>query len=116
MKNQNNSSLSHVGVLGMKWGRRRGSSDSSSSSPDHQKAQSLKGKKLSDMSNDELRILTGRMQLEKQYKEARKQDTSSGKRFVAEILSQAGKQVAATYVAKFMGQGVDALIKAFKKG
>ena len=105
-------SLSHYGVLGMHWGRRQGSSGISGSS-DHQKAHSLKGKKLSDMTNDELKTLTSRLQLEKQYKDALKQDTSSGKKFIKEVLVSAGKTTAALYVARYMGKGVEALVKVF---
>lgn len=102
--------LRHHGVLGMRWGRKHGSSESSN--PDHQTAHALKGKRVQDMSNDELRTLTNRIQLEKQFKEARRQDMSPGKKLVADVMMQAGKQVATTYVAKGMNHGVETIIKA----
>lgn len=104
--------LSHHGVLGMHWGKRQGSSESSTS-PDHKNAHSLKGKKLSEMSNDELKTLSTRLELEKKFKEAAKQDMHPAKKVVGEILANAGKQTAATYLAKYMGKGVEAVIKVF---
>ena len=103
--------LRHFGVLGMKWGRRKGSDNSSS---DHKTAQSLKTKKLDELTNDELKILTNRMQLERSFKEARKQDLSPSKKYVSDILGQAGKQVAAQYVAKYMSSGVDLIAGVIK--
>ena len=59
--------LTHYGVIGMKWGRRKASSGSSSA--DHISVSGLRKKKLNEMSNDELTQLTKRLQLERQYKE-----------------------------------------------
>lgn len=106
-------SLTHHGIPGMHWGHRKGSTETPAS-PDHSKAHSLKKKPLSEMSNEELKTLSTRLQLEKQYKDARKQDVSSGKKFVSDILIGAGKTTAILYTAKYMGKGVEALIKVFK--
>lgn len=67
--------LMHYGVKGMKWGvrRRKSSSSSSSAEPrraksdDHNEAQALKKRRVSEMSNAELRKLNERMQLEQNY-------------------------------------------------
>lgn len=50
-------SLSHYGVPGMRWGKRKGSSISTKP----------KKTKLSDMSDDELRRVNKRAQLEQEY-------------------------------------------------
>ena len=78
--------LKHYGVLGMKWGRRRAKGGKASlrskvekGSQDYKKAKSLKGKKIKDMSNGELRIITNRMNLEFQYKTAVKNKRRSGR-------------------------------------
>lgn len=77
-----NNILSHHGVLGMKWGHRRGSSESSSSeskssvpthaSNDHVQAESHKSTLnkhgLKALSNDDLKQLNERMQLEQTYR------------------------------------------------
>jgi hypothetical protein len=72
--------LEHFGVLGMRWGKRRKQSGSRSDklttkrvkrsevSDDHREKQGLKKKRVSEMSNAELKKLNERMQLEKQYK------------------------------------------------
>jgi hypothetical protein len=117
MKNE----LRHVGVLGMKWGRRKGGggisrgSSASRASADHTKAAGLKKKRLSEMSNEELAALTKRLQLEKQYKDLTRGDVSAGKKFVSEILQSAGKQVASKYVASALEGGGTALVEILKK-
>ncbi len=102
--------LSHFGVPGMRWGRRKGSSDSSSSS-DHTTSRNLKSKKLNEMSNDEIQTLAKRMQLEKQYKEALKADIHPGKKFAREILASAGKQVASKMLADVMTKAAKDLVR-----
>lgn len=105
--------LMHYGVLGMKWGRRRGRS--SSSSADHKTASRLKKKKLSEMSNDELKKLTQRMQLEKQYKSLKSESSSANiaKKWLGNVMMEAGKEVAKSYVSKALGKGAEKLIAKF---
>jgi hypothetical protein len=100
--------LKHVGILGMKWGRRSGASTTSSS--DHKSANVLKKKKLKDMSNDELKKLTARLSLEKQFKDLSKKDPSSAKKFVTEVLQGSAKQLASKYLAKSIEDGLPLLI------
>lgn len=114
------SQLTHYGVLGMKWGRRKGSSSGSSSTPsnpsnDHIKKVKLKRKKVSEMSNEELRDLNTRLQLERQYADLNKASVASGKKVVTDILTNAAKQTAASYTAKYMSKGLDTLIKKASK-
>lgn len=56
--------LYHYGVLGMKWGRRK-----SRMSQDAREAKAIKKKKVSEMSNAELRKLNERRNLERNYKQ-----------------------------------------------
>lgn len=106
--------LEHVGILGMKWGRRKASSKSSSPSSDHKVATSLKKKHLSEMSNDELKKLTTRMQLEKQYKDLSKTDISEGRKVVNEILTNVGKDMAKKAITDAITTGVSKGIPALK--
>lgn len=79
--------LQHVGILGMKWGIRRARR---SGSTDHLTARSLKRKRLADMSNEEIRALTTRMQLETQYKSLNPGRISRGKDAVSNVLKAIG--------------------------
>lgn len=106
--------LTHYGVLGMKWGRRKAQS-SVSTSTDHKVKKQLQKKRISEMSNAELKALTTRMQLEKQYSDLNKTSSSSGKKIVTDILTNAAKQTASTYVNKYMNKALETAIKKAMK-
>ncbi len=120
--------LQHFGILGMKWGvrrdraklrklaRQRGDArEWDRSSEDHKKQISLKSKRLSELSNNELKDFTQRLQLEKQYKDLTKKEISKGRKFVNEILLNSAKTTASSYIAKAATAGIDALIKRASK-
>jgi hypothetical protein len=92
----------HVGVMGMRWGKRGGKTTTTTTrtttttslhapSSDHQVAQGLKKKKLQSMSNDEIKTLNSRLQLEIAYKSLTKSATtlSKGESFVKKTLALA---------------------------
>lgn len=89
--------LEHYGILGMHWGHHK-SRTVSVPSADHLKKMSLKKKKVSEMSNAELKALTERMQLERQYKDLSKSEISAGRKFATDILMNIGKEVATNAV------------------
>lgn len=103
--------MKHVGVLGMHWGRRKGRSESASE--DHRKVANLKKKKLSDMSNEELRAFTTRLQLERQYKDLNQSSFSKGQKILAEVLGNAAKESAKKFTSQYMDQGITKLLKEF---
>lgn len=84
----NEQELMHYGVLGMKWGvrrnRRKSSSSSSSKkkssrvSDDYAEYQKLKKRKPSSLSNNELRKLNDRMNLEQNYRRLNPSTVSKG--------------------------------------
>lgn len=111
--------LEHIGVLGMRWGHRRAPMPDTSSQ-DHQTTRALRTKKVHELSNDELKKLTTRLQLEKQYRELTKQDISPGQKFVTELLTSHLKTELSSgliTLSKSMAPQVQAAIEnKFKKG
>ena len=107
----NEKDLFHYGIKGMRWGivRKRGKDGRVSS--DAAEAYKLKGKKISELSNQELQQLNTRMQLERTQKDLRSKDISPGKKFVqnqgSQLLSrtvqEVAKGVSKAAVSKIMG-------------
>lgn len=134
-------SLKHVGVPGMKWGVRKGSSgtksrtrvgsvhkamsslfskkkaaaplnsssdktkkkdDDSESSADHEKFLKLKKKKLNEMSNDDVRFLMNRVQLESQYQSLHPNKMAAAKKIVIGMVGTAAKQAVQPYLNAFV--------------
>lgn len=137
--------LKHYGIIGMRWGHRKGrgpvpvgkgiggaarevggllkdaalddiskarslgrkvasavraQSPSVRASEDHKIAQMLKKKRVSELSNDEIRKITTRLQLEKQLKDITAADKARGGRFIKGLLS-----------SKFANEMIGSLIK-----
>lgn len=110
--------LCHHGVLGMKWGVRKKRSSTSSFSRKSRKNQNKKStsevvrkkiniKKLSDT---ELQNKVRRLQLEKQYRDLKKDEVSAGRKILGEILKTSGKTLG-IQVANYVGG--KAINKAF---
>jgi len=99
--------LQHVGVLGMHWGIHK------SSTPAHEDAvKSLRKKKVSEMSNAELKQLTARLQLEKNLKDLSKQDVSAGKKFISDMASNILQEQVKGFVASAVPKGA-AILRTF---
>jgi hypothetical protein len=94
--------LYHWGIMGMRWGRKKGrkSTKASTSSSEHKNKEILKKKKLSDMTNSELKTFNERLQLERSYKELRSSEISPGRKFIQEMLVTTGKQAIQSYLQK----------------
>lgn len=100
----NTRELAHYGVLGMKWGVRRKRNKSSNVEV------VTKKKSISELSDSELRQIINRHQMEKQYAQITAKEKSAGAKFVTDVLTNAAKQTATSYTAKYMAKGMDALI------
>lgn len=105
----NNKSLQHVGIMGMRWGvrkggggssRSRGSHDRGGQSNDHTEARRIKGKHLSEMSNDEIQKLSKRLRLEKEYKDLNPDAVARGKKSVETAIKVIGTTAALIGSAK----------------
>lgn len=111
--------LQHYGVLGMKWGVRRDRSGSGSKkspgSEDYKKARKLKSKGVQNLSNDELKALTTRMNLERQYKDLSKKDVSAGRSYVSSVVNRIGDRVIDRAINGIIDAGVSAVTGKRKK-
>lgn len=110
--------LSHYGVPGMRWGVRRSGASSTSSrikkgppSEDFKRMQDMKKRGTKNLTTSELRELTGRMQLEKQYKDLSKAQVSKGKVFVQDTLKSTGKEVAKEALKNATKKGLENGVK-----
>lgn len=90
--------LKHYGVLGMKWGVRKGSR-----SADSANVQKIRKKKVSQMSNQELREAKTRLELENQYRQQSAQ-ANKARRAVKGIIAAGGTVAAAYATAKTFGK------------
>lgn len=93
--------LSHYGILGMRWGVSRSSSKRRSSgrkesSEDHKQSRINKSKSTKELSTAELKALTNRLQLEKQYRELAPKDLRKGLSVVKSITAT-GATIASLY-------------------
>jgi hypothetical protein len=88
MNNLYDNFLAHYGILGMHWGVRTKSEGASggSSRP--------AGKRASDMTDAELKERIARISLERQYRDLTRKELSVGQKFLNDVLTGAGKEVA----------------------
>ena len=130
-KSYNYEELYHWGIKGMKWGvRRYQNNDGTLTSEGKKRKQSkidkidkkskrenwsddaktaaeIKTKNIKQMSNAELRKINERIQLEKQYSQLTKKETSKGRKLVNELVAGAAKDTAKSYISKYMKKGID---------
>lgn len=112
--------LTHHGILGMRWGIRRTDAQLEKargklSSDD----KSSKKKKLSELTDEELSDRIKRLELEKRYRDLLKelvpQKSSKGKDFVLKVLERSGENIATQASAYVMGDIVNKLFKKIYK-
>lgn len=94
--------LEHHGILGMKWGVGKSSSKTSSGrskknlyiSKDAKRAANLKKKKLYQLSNEELKTLNKRQELENKYRQNNKSKIEKGMMIVGSVAAGMGTMIA----------------------
>lgn len=117
------STLSHHGIKGMRWGirrtkeqlmRARGSSkpvakkDPKKTTPTKGKVSSSTAKKsVKEMSDEELAKKVKRLELEKRYSDLDKSTTSKGKAFAMRVLERSGEEMAVQVSKHFMAEGIN---------
>lgn len=117
--------LCHYGVLGMKWGRRkqRPKSSTISSRRAEKKAEKQRIKearkelnkpkkktRVKDLSDQELQSKINRLQMEKRYRDLKKDEVSAGRKLLGDILMTSGKTVGVQVVNYVAGKAIN---KAF---
>lgn len=122
-------SLSHHGIRGMKWGKRNGppypltqssksqaerkASTGKTKGSEKQTTEASSKKKVSDMSDSELKEAISRLQLEKQYKDLTKSESvkksAKGKEFVMDVLEKSGKNIATQFTTYIMGEALNSV-------
>jgi hypothetical protein len=107
--------IEHAGVPGMKWGVRKASQVVTSvgkafglnkpQHPDAKTATVLKRKKLSELSNEDLKKLTKRMQLEQNYKSLVANEQPMGKKMYLDAYKKYAQNATDTFVKSAMDTG-----------
>ena len=94
----NNDELKHYGVLGMHWGKRKGSSNSTPSDRQIKKSRRKDVKNRRKMSDQELVEKIGRLEKEKKLRDLTNEEINPGKKMTSDILKSSGTKVATTVV------------------
>lgn len=115
--------IAHFGVKGMKWGVRknpdgltRRQRKEQSYSDDYASYKTLKKRKTSTMSNDEMQVLVRRMQLETQYKDLKRRDLGPAANLAKQIVLDSAREVAKDTVKNEMKRGARAGVKYGAEG
>lgn len=98
----NDETLCHYGILGMRWGKRKdkirsqkGSNGNSIKGKIVKEYSNKKAKKVNikKLSNEDLQAKIRRLEMEKRYRDLKRDEVSSGRKLVGEILNTSAKRV-----------------------
>lgn len=106
--------LAHYGVKGMRWGKRSKKSTSDDDADSGPKKPDVK-----KMSDDELRSAINRIKMEKEFEKLTRPEVNRGRKIVADLLLDVGKQQAKAYlnrqVEDLMKEGLKSAAKKTAK-
>jgi hypothetical protein len=97
-----NSFLEHFGILGMKWGRRRGKTKKVTKGYKRSRTK----ESLETISDDDLKKIVTRLSLEKQYKDITAKQKSRGRKIAEELLETAIKRAGTAYLEKIIAKKI----------
>lgn len=107
--------IKHHGIKGMRWGVRRKRGPSGRVSSDYSTSRKLAKKSVSTLSNEELKTLTNRLNLEKSYASLNPNLTAQGAAAANRALKNYGNAVVAGVTAAAATATVAAIIKTAGK-
>jgi len=91
--------LKHVGVLGMKWGKHGGGSNSKAADKQIKKEMRNAVKNRRHLSDADLTAKIGRLEKEKKLKDLTDSEINAGKKATNDIMKSAGTKVATTIIS-----------------
>lgn len=110
--------LVHYGILGMKWGRRKSRANKSFQSSSKRltatsssKKKAKKKVKIKELSDTELQKKINRLQMEKRYRDLKKDEISAGRKLVGDILMTSGKTVGVQVTTYAAGKIINKVMK-----
>lgn len=115
--------LEHYGIKGMKWGVRRTPEQlgrrtfkKRKQSDEYRRSREIKKKRVFEMTNQELRDLNNRLQLEKSYKDLKKSQSviSKGKQASNKALKTVGKVGSAALAIAAVYKVQDKIIEQYR--
>lgn len=99
----NSNELKHYGILGMKWGRRKGKSVvSSPGGKHHDYLEAHTKESYKSMSTKKLKRINERLQAEKTYKELTSRQKKKGKNWITNTLKNVGSQQLGNALNKYV--------------
>lgn len=105
-----NDSLSHFGIKGMKWGRRKAKSIPDGAHPDYVRAHNHKS--IHALSTKELNEINNRITAEQNYARLTARRKTEGEKFVSGIFSDIARDNAKNFINK---KAIPAVVKFISK-